>query len=101
MKQYVRDLIWGIFWQYQLNSLLDLKQKEANVSEALSARKQAESTSRQAEIAANHAEQGARQAELATVQATETVRQGRTVLLFTVVTIIFVRWCDLIFTHQT
>jgi hypothetical protein len=67
-----------------------LKQKQANVSEALSARRQAENTSRQAEIAAQHAEQGARQAELATLQATETARQGKTVLLFTVVTIIFV-----------
>jgi hypothetical protein len=68
-----------------------LKQKEANVSEALSARKQTENTSRQAEIAAQHAAQGAKHAEQATVQATETARQGKTVLLFTVVTIIFVR----------
>jgi len=75
----------------QLNHLLDLKQKQANVSEALSARKQAENTSRQAELAAGHAERGAEQAELAHKQAEETARQGKTVLVFTVITIIFVR----------
>ena len=54
----------------QLNHLLDLKQKQANASEARSARKQAEDTA---------------------VQAEQTTKQGKTVLVFTVVTIIFVR----------
>lgn len=75
---------------YQLNHLLDLKQKQANVSEALSARKQAENTSRQAELSAQHAAEGVVQAELAREQAEATAQQGRTVLVFTVVTIIFV-----------
>jgi len=41
-------------------------------------------------MAAKHAEKGMGQAELAYKQATETARQGRTVMLFTVITIIFV-----------
>ncbi|KAK2760347.1 hypothetical protein FQN54_002416 [Arachnomyces sp. PD_36] len=65
-----------------LNHLLDLKQKQANVSEALSARKQQENTARQARISAAHAEEGVKVAEA-------TARQGKTVLVFTVVTIIF------------
>jgi hypothetical protein len=69
---------------------LDLKQKQANVSEALSARLQAEHTSRQAESAAAYAKDQAEQARLARQQSEETARQGRTVMLFTVVTIIFV-----------
>lgn len=46
----------------QLCDLLDLKQKQASVSEALSARQEAQ----------------------------DTKRQGRTIMLFTIVTIIFV-----------
>lgn len=68
-----------------------MKQKQANVSEALSARKQAEITTQQAEKAAEYAEKGVDEATLARTQAEETARQGRTVLLFTVITIIFVR----------
>jgi len=69
---------------------LDLKQKQANVSEAFSARKQAEYTSDQAKSAAAYAKDQAEQARLARQQSEETARQGRTVMLFTVVTIIFV-----------
>ncbi|KAG9248494.1 hypothetical protein BJ878DRAFT_27946 [Calycina marina] len=72
-----------------LNHLLDLKQKQANVSEALIARKQAEKMAAQAEIAAQHAEKGMDQAELAYKLSMDSARQGRTVLLFTVITIIF------------
>ena len=54
----------------KLCDLLDLKQKQANIQEARSARKMAEQSAKQAESAA---------------------KQGRTVMLFTVVTIIFVR----------
>lgn len=46
----------------QINHLLDLKQKNANIYEAIQAR----------------------------VQAEETTKQGRTILVFTIVTIIFV-----------
>jgi hypothetical protein len=68
-----------------------LKQKEFNVSEA---RKQAEITARHVEIADQSQKQGQRQvtlAEATMAQAQETARQGKTVMLFTVVTIIFVR----------
>jgi hypothetical protein len=83
---------------YQLNHLLDLKQKQANVSEALSARMQAENTARHAEISAQHAAKGVEQAQLAREQAEATARQGRTVLVFTVVTIIFVSFNTIPFT---
>jgi hypothetical protein len=68
-----------------------LKQKEFNVSEA---RKQAEITGRHLEIAGKSQQQGQQQltfAEATMAQAKETARQGKTVMLFTVVTIIFVR----------
>ncbi|KAI1409325.1 hypothetical protein F5Y13DRAFT_92301 [Hypoxylon sp. FL1857] len=58
-----------------LITLLDLKQKQASISEAISARKQAENS-------AHYAQQQAEQAE-------ETAKQGRTLMLFTVVTILF------------
>jgi len=58
------------------------------------ARKQAEITARHVEIADQSQKQGQRQvtlAEATKAQAEETARQGKTVMLFTVVTIIFVR----------
>ncbi|KAH0533884.1 hypothetical protein FGG08_007498 [Glutinoglossum americanum] len=55
-------------WVRQLQNLLDLKQKEANVSEARS---------------------GNLQAQAAYLQAQTAQRQGKTILIFTVVTIIF------------
>ncbi|KAI0840804.1 hypothetical protein F5Y06DRAFT_261804 [Hypoxylon sp. FL0890] len=58
-----------------LITLLDLKQKQASISEAFSARKQAENSVHYAQM----------QAE----QAQETAKQGRTLMLFTVVTILF------------
>jgi hypothetical protein len=73
-----------------LNDLVDRKQKQASISEALSARKQAENTSRQADHAARQADSTAEQARIAAEQAAETTRQGKTILVFTVVTIIFV-----------
>ncbi|EEH19036.2 hypothetical protein PABG_01355 [Paracoccidioides brasiliensis Pb03] len=72
-----------------LYNLLDLKQKQNNVSEALSARKQAETASDQAKATTELTERGLENANLARKQADETIRQGRTVLVFTVVTIIF------------
>lgn len=60
----------------QLITLLDLKQKQASVSEAFSAREQAR-------ISAGYAQKQADQAE-------ETAKQGSTLILFTVVTIVFV-----------
>ncbi|PQE25595.1 ankyrin repeat protein [Rutstroemia sp. NJR-2017a BBW] len=72
-----------------LNHLLDLKQKQANVSEALSARKQMESLAQQAEAANTLAENSYEQTVLAADQAAESARQGKTVLVFTVITIIF------------
>lgn len=81
----------------QLNHLIELKQKQASMSEEISARKQAEntlrqaeSTSRQAEYAARQADSAAEQAKVGAEQAAETARQGKTILVFTVVTIIFV-----------
>ncbi|KAL2063543.1 hypothetical protein VTL71DRAFT_5348 [Oculimacula yallundae] len=107
-----------------LQHLLDLKQKQANFSEALSARKQAESTFHQADLMRQQADRSLEQARLAAEQARltaeqtrltteqvqelntqtklareqademarqgeETTRQGKTILMFTVVTIIF------------
>lgn len=54
---------------YQLLSLLDLKQKQAGIAEALAS-----------------VEYARQQAE----QSKETARQGRALMLFTVVTILFV-----------
>ncbi len=68
----------------QLYHLIDLKQKQASILEALAMRKQAD-------ILARHAEEGAIQAREAKEQTGEAIKQGRTVLLFTVVTIVFVR----------
>lgn len=63
--------------QHQLRHLIDLKQKQANFSEAISARELARQT--------------AENTELQIKQAQETTRQGKTLMVFTVVTIIFVR----------
>ncbi|TVY16365.1 Ankyrin repeat domain-containing protein [Lachnellula arida] len=101
-----------------IQHLLDLKQKQANFSEALSARKQAENTFHQADLARQQGERSLEQAQLAAEQTKltteqvqelnkqtklareqadetvrqgeETARQGKTILMFTVVTIIFV-----------
>ncbi|KAK3343649.1 hypothetical protein B0T25DRAFT_303623 [Lasiosphaeria hispida] len=62
--------------------LLDLKQKQASIIEALAA-------SAQADRAADHAKQQADQAAETRIQSEESVKQGKTVLLFTVVTVIF------------
>ncbi|EPE31754.1 hypothetical protein GLAREA_12510 [Glarea lozoyensis ATCC 20868] len=72
-----------------LNHLLNLKQKEASISEALSARKQAEHTSRQAAEATRQAELTAEQARLGAIEAAEATRQGKTVLVFTVLPLSF------------
>ncbi|KAH8810868.1 hypothetical protein F5884DRAFT_261802 [Xylogone sp. PMI_703] len=58
-----------------INHLLDLKQKDANIYEAVESRKQAEQT---------HV-----QAEQTRIQAEQTTKQGRTILVFTIVTIVF------------
>ncbi|EPE36603.1 Ankyrin repeat-containing protein [Glarea lozoyensis ATCC 20868] len=72
-----------------LNHLLDLKQKQANVSEALYARQQAVESTKQAKRSLDIANQGIKLQRLAQEQAVETARQGKTVQLFTIVTIIF------------
>ncbi|TPX21918.1 hypothetical protein DIZ76_015883 [Coccidioides immitis] len=72
-----------------LYNLLDLKQKQANVLEALSSRKQAENTFAQAEATQSLTEESLKLAQYTHDQSREATRQGRTVLLFTVVTIIF------------
>jgi hypothetical protein len=59
-----------------LQDLLDLKQKQASVIEARSARRDAKAS--------------ADQAEASTSLAYETVRQGWSIMVFTIVTIIFV-----------
>ncbi|KAL2386345.1 hypothetical protein RJZ90_000741 [Blastomyces dermatitidis] len=61
-----------------LYNLLDLKQKQNNVSEALSARKQAENASMQAEATKELTERGLENADLSRKQADESIRQGRT-----------------------
>nr|KMM70937.1 ankyrin repeat and SOCS box protein 10 [Coccidioides posadasii RMSCC 3488] len=72
-----------------LYNLLDLKQKQANALEALSSRKQAENTFAQAEATQSLTEESLKLAQYTHDQSREATRQGRTVLLFTVVTIIF------------
>lgn len=68
----------------QLYHLIDLKQKQASILEALAMRKQTH-------ILARHAEEGAVQSKEAQELTGQAIKQGRTVLLFTVVTIVFVR----------
>ncbi|KFY00766.1 hypothetical protein V490_01213 [Pseudogymnoascus sp. VKM F-3557] len=65
-----------------INDLLDLKQKQANLSEAQSSRIQAEQTLEQGVVMAE-------QAYRTTMQGKEMARQGRTLMVFTIVTIIF------------
>ncbi|KAH8774561.1 hypothetical protein F5883DRAFT_15667 [Diaporthe sp. PMI_573] len=62
--------------------LIDLKQKQANFSEAISARKLARETAKNTELQIKQSEELSKQAE-------ETARQGKTLMVFTVVTIIF------------
>ncbi|KAK0656301.1 hypothetical protein B0T16DRAFT_451888 [Cercophora newfieldiana] len=64
-----------------LYHLIDLKQKQASILEALAMRKQAD-------ILALHAEEWAVQAKEAQEQTDQAIKQGRTVLLFTVVAIV-------------
>ena len=75
----------------QLYHLLDLKQKQANFSEAMDARKQATDTAKQTKLAAKNSKVTADQLQIMTKQADETGRQGQTLMVFTVVTILFVR----------
>lgn len=63
-------------WLQQLQHQLDLKQKQISVIEARAARKDAKSSAAQAEISLS--------------LTTETVKQGWSIMIFTVVTIIFV-----------
>ncbi|KAK4122891.1 hypothetical protein N657DRAFT_483660 [Parathielavia appendiculata] len=86
-----------------LYHLLDLKLKQASFYEAMDTRKQAEATkqqtrlatehskvmAQQTQVAAEHSEVMAQQLETMKDQALETGRQGQTLLVFTVVTIIF------------
>ena len=71
--------------------LLDLKQKQANVVEALSASKQAEASKDQLIQANEQTREQVNLAKLVKKDSEVAARQGRTVMLFTVVTIIFVR----------
>ncbi len=75
----------------QLYHLLNLKQKQANFSEAIDARKQAADTAKQTRLAAKNSKVTAEQLQIMTKQADETGRQGQTLMVFTVVTILFVR----------
>jgi hypothetical protein len=75
----------------QLYHLLNLKLKQASFSEATDTRKQAQDTNRQTALAAEQSRVMADQLMTMKDQALETGRQGRTLLVFTVVTIIFVR----------
>ncbi|XDG08902.1 hypothetical protein ABKA04_008517 [Annulohypoxylon sp. FPYF3050] len=72
-----------------IRSLLKLKQQQATLSEAKSAREQAEYTSRQTKLATQYNLKIAEQLTLAQQQAEETAKQGNVILLFTVVTVVF------------
>lgn len=67
----------------QLYHLIDLKQKQANFSEAISARMLARETAKNTQLQIKQNDEISKQAE-------ETARQGKTLMVFTVVTIIFV-----------
>ncbi|KAK3309261.1 uncharacterized protein B0T15DRAFT_526709 [Chaetomium strumarium] len=69
--------------------LLDLKQKHANFAEAKNSRTQAEQTTTQTRLAAENSRVTANQLKMMTKQAEETGRQGKTLMVFTVVTITF------------
>ena len=74
----------------EIRTLLKLKHQHASLSEAHSARMQAEYTSRQTQVAVSYNKKVADQLDLARRQAEETARQGNVILLFTVVTVVFV-----------
>ena len=74
----------------QIRSLLKLKLQHASLSEAHSARRQAEYTSHQTHVATSYNKKVAEQLDMARRQAEETARQGNVILLFTVVTVVFV-----------
>jgi hypothetical protein len=57
----------------------------------MDARKQAADTAKQTKLAADNSKVTAGQLRIMTKQANETGRQGQTLMVFTVVTIIFVR----------
>ncbi|KAK2613268.1 hypothetical protein N8I77_000191 [Diaporthe amygdali] len=65
-----------------LYHLIDLKQKQANFSEAISARMLARETAKNTQLQIKQNDEISKQAE-------ETARQGKTLMVFTVVTIIF------------
>jgi len=69
---------------------LKLKQQHASLSEAQSARRQTEHMAKQASLATTYNRRVANQISLARRQAEETARQGNVILLFTVVTVVFV-----------
>ncbi|UNI22508.1 hypothetical protein JDV02_008392 [Purpureocillium takamizusanense] len=72
-----------------LRTLLELKQQHASLSEAQSARRQTEHMAKQASLATTYNRKVANQISLARRQAEETARQGNVILLFTVVTVVF------------
>ncbi|KAH6621147.1 hypothetical protein B0J18DRAFT_431690 [Chaetomium sp. MPI-SDFR-AT-0129] len=72
-----------------LYHLLDLKQKQAGFSVAIDARKQAEATAEQTQLVADNSSLTAQQLKMMANQATESGRQTKTLMVFTVVTIIF------------
>ncbi|OAQ78569.1 ankyrin repeat containing protein [Purpureocillium lilacinum] len=72
-----------------LRTLLKLKQQHASLSEAQSARRQTEHMAKQASLATTYNRRVANQISLARRQAEETARQGNVILLFTVVTVVF------------
>jgi len=74
----------------QLYHVIDLKQKQASLSEALSARKQAAIAAENSILQREQAKIAADNSILQREQAEETARQGNTLLVFTVVTIVFV-----------
>jgi uncharacterized membrane protein (DUF106 family) len=74
--------------------LLDLKQKHANFAEARDSRTQAEQTTEQTRLANRNSKATADQLKMMTKQAEETGRQGKTLMVFTVVTITFVSFAD-------
>ncbi|KAK4097670.1 hypothetical protein N658DRAFT_267125 [Parathielavia hyrcaniae] len=72
-----------------LYQLLNLKLKQASFTEATDTRKQAEDTALQTKLAGEHSGVIADQLKTMKEQALETGRQGKALMVFTVVTVIF------------
>jgi len=74
----------------ELEELLDLKQKHANIAETRAAISRAEETNKILKVTNQLAEQAAKQTQQGVEEAEQSLKQNRSLMIFTIVTIIFV-----------